>query len=49
MTVKINQSDVVYFAGLFDGEGHVAYKQYPCTDKRYKDKKGNHKNIYVGL
>ena len=43
MTVKINQSDVVYFAGLFDGEGHVAYKQYPCTDKRYKDKKGNYK------
>ena len=41
--MKINQSDIVYFAGLFDGEGHVAYKQYPCADKRYKDKKGKPK------
>ena len=41
--IKINQSDIVYFAGLFDGEGHVAYKQYPCADKRYKNKKGKPK------
>ena len=41
--MKINQSDIVYFAGLFDGEGHVAYKQYPCADKRYKNKKGKPK------
>ena len=47
--MKINQSDIVYFAGLFDGEGHVAYKQYPCADKRYKIKKVNLKNIYNGL
>ena len=43
MTIKISQSDIVYFAGLFDGEGHVAYKQYPCADKRYKNKKGKPK------
>ena len=41
--IKINQSDIVYFAGLFDGEGHVAYKQYACADKRYKNKKGKPK------
>ena len=41
--MKINQSDIVYFAGLFDGEGHVAYKQYACADKRYKNKKGKPK------
>ena len=28
---------------MFDGEGHVAYKQYACADKRYKNKKGKPK------
>ena len=39
----MKETDAAYIAGLFDADGCATYKKYPCTDKRYKDKKGNYK------
>ena len=33
----MKESDIAYIAGLFDGEGHVTYKQY--MRKRTKKEK----------
>ena len=36
MTKAPNLTDIAYFAGLFDGEGHVGYKKY--LDRKRKDR-----------
>jgi hypothetical protein len=32
----MKETDAAYIAGLFDGEGHVIYKQYPKQRKGQK-------------
>ena len=32
----MKETDAAYIAGLFDGEGHVVYKQYPKKRKGQK-------------
>ena len=32
----VNQNDIAYMAGLFDGEGCIQYKQYVVTKKKHK-------------
>ena len=39
----MKETDAAYIAGLFDGEGHVIYKQYP------KQRKGQKKAAYHNM
>ena len=44
---KISLTDIAYFAGLFDGEGHVGYKQY--LDRKRKDRPKRYKTWRICL
>ena len=44
---KMNVSDAAYIAGLFDGEGHVQYKQY--LDGKRKDRPKRYKVWRISL
>ena len=44
---KISLTDIAYFAGLFDGEGHVQYKQY--VDGKRKDRPKRYKVWRISL
>ena len=47
MEQKISQTDIAYLAGLFDGEGHVQYKQY--WDVKRKDRPKQYKVWRIAL
>jgi hypothetical protein len=47
MEQKINLTDIAYFAGLFDGEGHVQYKQY--LDRKRADRPKGYKTWRISL
>ena len=47
MEQKISLTDIAYFAGLFDGEGCVIYKQY--WDVKRKDRPRRYKVWRVAL